>query len=75
MSPGLGVQLDRERSVVEIVRASLGLYRRYPLVFLILAGAVMVPYGLLVLAATGHPPLSRAHEGFATSMLLFVSRR
>ena len=72
MSPGLGVELDRERSVVEIVRASLGLYRRYPLLFLILAGAVMVPYGVVVLVLTGHPPLSRAHESFPTSMLLFV---
>jgi hypothetical protein len=68
----LGVELDRERSVVEIVRASLGLYRRYPLLFLILAGAVMVPYGVVVLVLTGHPPLSRAHESFPTSMLLFV---
>jgi hypothetical protein len=72
LSSGLGVELDRERSVVEIVSASLGLYRRYPLLFLILAGAVMVPYGLVVLAVTGHPPLSRARDGFATSTLLFV---
>jgi hypothetical protein len=72
MSPGLGVELDRERSVVEIVRAALGLYRRYPLLFLVLAGAVMIPYGLVVLAVTGYPPLSRAREDFPTSMLLFV---
>jgi hypothetical protein len=68
MSPGLGVELDRERSVVEIVRAALGLYRRYPLLFLILAGGVMVPYGLLVLAVTGRPLLSRAHASKHASM-------
>jgi hypothetical protein len=72
MSPGLGVELDRERSVGEIVHAALRLYRRYPLLFLVLAGAVMVPYGLVVLAVTGHPPLSRAREGFPASLLMFV---
>lgn len=50
------------RSVGEIVRAAGALYRRYPLLFAILAAAVIVPYELIVLAATGYGPLRHGHE-------------
>jgi len=72
MSGGRAIELDRTRSVGEIVRAALDLYRSYPLLFLILAAAVMVPYELVVLALTGRGPLGHAHEGFVTLVLLSV---
>jgi len=41
------------RSVWELLGATFELYRRYPLLFLVLAAGVIVPYQLIVLAATG----------------------
>jgi hypothetical protein len=72
MSQGDSIELNRRRSVGEILRLALGLYRDYPWLFLILAAAVMAPYDLAVLAVTGHGPLGRGHEGFPVSTLLSV---
>jgi len=66
------IDLDRERSIGEILRATLVLYRAFPLLFLILAAAVIVPYDLGVLAATGHGPFGRAHNSFVVRQLLSV---
>jgi hypothetical protein len=41
------------RSVWELLGATFDLYRRYPWLFLVLAAGVIVPYQLVVLAATG----------------------
>jgi hypothetical protein len=41
------------RSAGRLVIATLKLYRRYPLLFLILAASVIIPYELLVLAVAG----------------------
>jgi hypothetical protein len=66
------VDLSRERSVRAILHATLEFYRAFPLLFLILAAAVIVPYDLAVLAATGHGPFGLSHTGFVVSQLLNV---
>jgi hypothetical protein len=63
--------LDRERSIWQIIGETLVLYRRYPLLFLVLALAVIAPYQLFVLAVTGAGPFAHsAHRSFATTQLL-----
>jgi len=66
------IDLDRGRSISEILRATLALYRAFPCLFLILAAAVIVPYDLVVLAATGQGPFGGAHESFGVRQLLNV---
>ncbi len=66
------IALDRRRSIAEILRAAMDLYRAFPLLFLILAAAVIVPYELAVLAATGNGPFGIAHDSFAVSQLLSI---
>lgn len=51
------LELTEVRSVGAIIGAAFGLYRRYPLLFLIIAASVVVPYELIVLAVTGYGPL------------------
>jgi hypothetical protein len=41
------------RSAPRLIADTLGMYRRYPLLFLVLAAGVIVPYQLIVLAAAG----------------------
>lgn len=63
--------LDRERSIWQIIGGALALYRRYPLLFLVLAVAVIAPYELFVLAVTGAGPLAHGtHRTFETTVLL-----
>jgi hypothetical protein len=45
-----------------IVAKTFALYRRYPLLFLVLALGVIVPYDLLVLIATGSGPLAKTKQ-------------
>ncbi|HEY7934450.1 MAG TPA: hypothetical protein VID48_11560 [Solirubrobacteraceae bacterium] len=61
-------------SVGGIIRAAGSLYRRHPFLFLVFALAVMAPYELIVLAATGYGPLSHRHQGTGTEWLLFLLR-
>lgn len=76
--PGAGgaYQLDasKPRSIAQIVRAAGALYWRYPLLFAILAAAAMVPFELIVLAATGYGPLRHGHENLGVSWLLLLIR-
>lgn len=72
MSQVPSIDLDRRRSVGEILRLALGLYRDYPWLFLVLAAVVMAPYDLAVLAVAGRGPLGHAHESFVVSTLLSV---
>lgn len=52
------IDLERERSVGEILLVTLAIYWRYPLLFATLALAVIAPYELAKLAVTGYGPLS-----------------
>lgn len=53
------IDLQTARSIREIVAAMLVLYRRFPLLFTILALAAVAPYDLAFLGATGFGPLAR----------------
>jgi hypothetical protein len=66
------IDLDQPRSVGEILAATARLYRRYPLLFVILALAVMAPYKLAVLGVTGYGPLRHGHENVGISYLLML---
>jgi hypothetical protein len=46
------------------------LYRRYPLLFLVLAAGVIVPYEVIVLAVTGAGPFAHGSLSFGASSLL-----
>jgi hypothetical protein len=47
------------QSAHQLVIGTFRLYRRYPLLFLVLAAGVIVPYELIVLAVTGSGPLGQ----------------
>jgi hypothetical protein len=72
MASGFRIELEQRRSIAEILTATVALYRRYPLLFAVLALAVMGPYELAVLAITGYGPLRRGHEAFAVHWLLIL---
>jgi len=57
-----------------ILAVTLRLYRRYPLLFAILALAVIAPYELALLAITGYGPLRHNHESAGISWLLLLLR-
>lgn len=50
--------------------ATVELYRRFPLLFALLAAAVVVPYSLLVLALTGRAPLGVSGARASTVLIL-----
>jgi len=58
------------RSTPRLIGETFQLYRRYPLLFLILAAGVVVPYWLIVLAATGAGPFSQSELAGGVSLLL-----
>lgn len=66
------IDLDRPRSIRDILGGALGLYRRYPWLFAILALGVIAPYDLLVLATTGSGPLQTGSHGNTESYLLLM---
>ncbi len=62
------LELDRPRSIWELLVATAVLYRRVPVLFLVFAAIVVVPYEVIVLAVTGKGPY--AHMAFLPSQLL-----
>jgi hypothetical protein len=58
------------RSVPGLIAEAFGLYWRYPGLFLALAAGVIVPYQLIVLAATGVDQYNRTTLSFGISLLL-----
>ncbi len=62
--------MTEPRSASELVRAAVNLYGRYPLLFLVLAAGVIVPYEVIVLAATGAGPFAHGSLSFGVSSLL-----
>jgi hypothetical protein len=63
------IDLQIQRSIREIVAAMLVLYRRFPLLFTILAMAVVAPYDLAFLGVTGYGPLARIAHNLGVSWL------
>jgi hypothetical protein len=70
MAKAFQIDLDQPRSVGEILAGTVRLYRRYPLLFAILALAVMAPYKLAVLGLTGYGPLGQSHLNVGVYWLL-----
>lgn len=61
------------RSARQIIAGAAGLYWRYPLVFPVLAAAVVVPYQVAVLVFTGSGPLTRSSlSGGAVGLLTLI---
>ncbi|HWC48947.1 MAG TPA: hypothetical protein VG448_08700 [Solirubrobacterales bacterium] len=58
------------KSTPRLIGETFRLYRRYPLLFLILAAGVVVPYRLIVLAATGAGPLNQGELAGGIALLL-----
>jgi hypothetical protein len=69
------IDLHEQRTVRQILLATVSLYRRYPLLFAVLALAVVAPYELAVLGITGYGPLVRlAGRHAGVFWLLFLLR-
>jgi hypothetical protein len=67
------IDIDRERSVADIIGAALDMYQSYPLLFLTLALGVIAPYQLAVLAINGTGPLAgSAHGSLGAYYLLML---
>lgn len=64
------IEIERPRSIPELIGASAKLYLRIPVLFLALASVVVVPYELAVLLVTGAGPLALGRTGFVTSNLV-----
>lgn len=67
------IDIDRKRSVADIIAEALDIYQRYPLLFLALALGVIAPYQLAVLAINGTGPLAgSAHGNLGAYYLLLL---
>ena len=60
----------RGASTPRLIAEAFDLYRRYPLLFLVLAAAVIVPFELIELAATGGDALTGPSTGVAAELVL-----
>lgn len=60
------------RSAHQLVQAAFGLYRRYPLLFFVLAAGVIVPYELIVLGTTDTGPFAHGSLSFGVTQLLLL---
>lgn len=58
------------RPAHQLVQAAFGTYRRYPLLFFVLASGVIVPYEVMVLVVTGAGPFTHGSLSFGVSSLL-----
>jgi len=60
------------RSVRQLVVGAFELYRRYPLLFVVLAAGVIVPYEVIVLLATGVGAFGQSTLSLEVALLLFL---
>jgi hypothetical protein len=66
-------EVERPRTLAQIIAEALDTYQRYPVLVLTLALGVIGPYELAVLAATGEGPLaSQAHQTARVTILLIL---
>lgn len=64
-------EIERPRSLAEILAEALDIYQRYPVLVLTLALGVIGPYELGVLSATGEGPLAtQSHQKAGVTILL-----
>jgi hypothetical protein len=64
------LDLNRIRSVPELLATALRLYGRYPLQFIVLAACVVVPYEVIVQLVTNATPLGNGNVSAGTALLL-----
>jgi hypothetical protein len=72
LDKGAPIDVLRPRSVAQILGAALSLYRRYPVLFIVLALAVTAPYELVVLAALGTAPIGGRSNNASTAVILVL---
>jgi hypothetical protein len=72
LASGSPIEVQRPRSIAEIIGAALSLYRRHPVLFLVLALAVTAPYELIVLAALGSAPIGSKRGNASTALILIL---
>jgi hypothetical protein len=65
--------MSAPRSAPRLIVGTLELYRRHPLLFLVLAAGVIVPYELIALAATGTGAFSRANTSAGIQLFLTLA--
>lgn len=70
MNGQAAIELERPRSIPELIGASFDLYFRVPILFLVLAAIVVVPWEFVVLLVTGAGPLALGHKGFVINQLI-----
>ena len=58
--------------MAQILGAALSLYRRYPVLFVVLALVVTAPYELIVLAALGTAPIGGRSNNASTALILVL---
>lgn len=66
----MGEPVETPRTARGLIADTFRLYRRHPLLFPLLAAAVLVPYNLVVLAATGGGPITRQDPDPGTAVFL-----
>ncbi|HVS99423.1 MAG TPA: hypothetical protein VHE08_02815 [Solirubrobacterales bacterium] len=66
-------EIECPRSAPRLILATFALYRRFPWLWLVLAAAVVVPYEVIVLLATGVGPFTHARVNFGVSWLLIAT--
>jgi hypothetical protein len=62
--------MDRPLPPGSLIARAFEVYRRYPVLFLVLASGVIVPYQLILLAVTGTGPFSRMEAGLGMPYLV-----
>jgi hypothetical protein len=67
------LELDRPRSIWQMIVDSLALYLRFPVLFLVLAAVAVVPYELVVLITSGKGPFEVGQMGFVPRQLLLAA--
>jgi len=67
------LSMSAPRSAPRLLAGTFELYRHYPLLFLVLAVAVIAPYELIVLAATGTGSFSRADASVGAWLFLTLA--
>jgi hypothetical protein len=66
------LELNRSRSIQELVVSAFSLYWRVPVLFLVLAAIVVIPYEVIVLAISHKGPLALGQMAFVPRQLILV---
>jgi hypothetical protein len=66
-------EFERPRSVWGLIGDTVALYGRFPLLFLVLAAVVVVPYEVIVLALTGNGPFAIGQMEFVPRQILLAA--